>query len=377
MTPSPLSVMFIAGDVSGDIHASPVVRQFLQDYPGAQIWGIGGPRMQEQSFDAIMPFQPFNKMGFVEVLRNLPFFLNARKKLRSEMAKRKPDCLVCVDYPGLNMLMMKDAHKLGIPVIWYIAPMVWAWKQKRAVTLAQYASHIACIFPFEVKYFSAFTSQVSFVGNPLIEAIENDEFTKQEQNGKLHLAIVPGSRWQEVKKTLIPMVQTFQLLKNKFPELQGSISHCADLPLSFYEDVSRNTGLKIVKEPLRALLSRSDLALVTSGTATLEAALLGVPMVSVYKTSWLNYSIFKHVLKIPYISLPNIIAGERVIAECIQNDMTPSVMAKELSDIICNEKKNSFMKSRLGEIKRILGSKKPSTELSLILKNIVSSHSQV
>jgi lipid-A-disaccharide synthase len=369
---SSLSIMFIAGDVSGDFHAASVVKQFSVDFPGAHIWGVGGPAMEAEGFDAVMPFEPFNKMGFVEVFRNITFFLNARKRLRQQMEKQKPDCLVCVDYPGFNMLMMKDAHKLGIPVIWYIAPMVWAWKQNRAEVLAKHCSHIACIFPFEVQYFSSFTSQVSFVGNPLIEAIQKESYSEAQRNDQLHLAIVPGSRWQEVKRALSPMVQTFRLLKERFPAITGSISHCANLPLSFYEDLSRDTGLVIVKEPLRSLLSRSDLALVTSGTATLEAALLGIPQICAYKTSWLNYTIFKNFLKIPYISLPNIIAGEKIIPECIQDEMNPSRMADELTSLIASRETAEKMKSKFGELRATLGSKKPSLELTAILKGILS-----
>jgi lipid-A-disaccharide synthase len=235
--------------------------------------------MQAEGFNAVMPFEPFNKMGFVEVFRNISFFLDARKRLRQQMEKQKPDCLVCVDYPGFNMLMMKDAYKLGIPVVWYIAPMVWAWKQNRAEVLAKHCTHIACIFPFEVQYFSSFTSRVSFVGNPLIEAIQRESRDKVQESNELHLAIVPGSRWQEVKRALPCMIQTFLLLKERFPGIKGSISHCANLPLSFYEDLSKGTDLSIAEESLRTLLSRSDFAVVTSGTATLEAALLGVPQI--------------------------------------------------------------------------------------------------
>ncbi len=371
MSSSP-SVMFIAGDVSGDYHAASVVKQFLLEFPGARAWGVGGPAMQAEGFEAIMPFEPFNKMGFVEVFRNISFFLDARKRLRQQMEKQKPDCLVCVDYPGFNMLMMKDAYKLGIPVVWYIAPMVWAWKQNRAEVLAKHCTHIACIFPFEVQYFSSFTSRVSFVGNPLIEAIQRESRDKVQESNELHLAIVPGSRWQEVKRALPCMIQTFLLLKERFPGIKGSISHCANLPLSFYEDLSKGTDLSIAEESLRTLLSRSDFAVVTSGTATLEAALLGIPQICVYKTSWLNYIIFKNILKIPYISLPNIIAGEKIIPECIQNEMNPFRMADELTALITQKDTVEKMKGNFSKLRDTLGSKKPSLELTAILKGVLA-----
>lgn len=369
---SSLSVMIVAGDISGDIHASSVVKQLFSDFPGSKIWGIGGPAMQKEGFNALMPFEPFNRMGFVEVFKNLPFFLDAKKKLVREMVTRKPNCLICVDYPGFNMPLLKVAYKLGIPVIWYIAPMVWAWKQKRAVTLARYASHIACIFPFEVQYFSPFTSNVSFVGNPLVEAIEkeNGEVLSSEIKAT-NMAIVPGSRWQEVENTLVPMIDSYKELKKSFPQLQGTISHCGRLPIGFYQNAIKDTDLKISDEPLRTILSRSQIALVTSGTATLETALLGVPLVTAYKTSWINYTLFKNFLKIPYISLPNIIAGERIIPECIQYDMTAQKMAEELRRLLSDQSLYSSTKKRLIGLSNLLGSKKPSLQLSSILKSIV------
>lgn len=372
---SSFSVMVIAGDVSGDHHASSFVRQFFKNFPDSQIWGIGGPKMQAEGFRTLMPFEPFNKMGFVEVFKNLHFFLKTKKDLVKKMNSLKPDCLVCVDYPGFNMPMMKAAYKAGIPVVWYIAPMVWAWKQNRAKILGKFTSHIACIFPFETSYFSPYTPNVSFIGNPLVEAINDESLKVSDQSTLSRLAIVPGSRWQEVQNNLTSMVESFKLLKQSFPHLNAVVSYCGNMPISFYEKAIENTGIKIETGPLRDLLSNCDIALVTSGTATLEAALLGVPLVTVYKTSWTNYVIFKRLLKIPYISLPNIIANEKIISECIQNDMNPQKMAEEVSKFLTDRQYYKNVKDKLIALRNLLGSKRPSEQLCSILKKILQTDS--
>ena len=191
------SIMFVAGDPSGDKHASFVVKRLKDEVPESDIWGIGGPGMQSAGLRTLMPFEPFNRMGFIEVALHISFFLHAKKQLINEMKKNRPDCLVCVDYPGFNMQLMKAASEMKIPVVWYIAPMVWAWKAKRAQILAENTAHIACIFPFEVCYFKPFTNNVSFVGNPLVEAMNTEQKYQRKNHRtctKIAIAPVAGIR---------------------------------------------------------------------------------------------------------------------------------------------------------------------------------------
>lgn len=330
--------------------------------------------MQAQGFCSLMPFEPFNRMGFLEVIAHLSFFLNAKKYLIRQMKERRPHCVVCVDYPGLNMPLMKEAHKLGIPVVWYIAPMVWAWKKKRASVLGRYASHIACIFPFEVKHFSPFTNKVSFVGNPLVEAMELERGKKRERDDKrIILAIVPGSRKQEVEKMLPLMVDAYKILKSRYPSLTGKISCCGSVPPYMYDNVIKNTDLELVSGALRDLLRESHLALVTSGTATLETALMGIPLVIGYRTSLVTYSIFKSLVKISYIGLPNIIAGEQIVPECIQGEADCSSMAEKLQDYIENRDIYEKTENRLLALRQLLGSQKPSLAVARIINDVISS----
>ncbi|MDR0331384.1 MAG: lipid-A-disaccharide synthase [Chitinispirillales bacterium] len=330
------SVMFIAGEPSGDAHAAAAIRRIKERDGGVDVWGIGGPKMEAAGFEAVMPFDGFNRMGYVEVLRHLPFFLSAKKKLLGMMsASRRPGVLVCVDYSGFNMPMMKEARKLGIPVVWYIAPMVWAWKRKRAAVLGEQASHIAVIFPFEAQYFSSYSAPVTFVGNPLTESLPpvGAAAKKFPGAGGFRLAIIPGSRPQEIKNMLGAMIDAASMLKTKYPAINVAVSRFGRFGGSLF-GLAAKRGFEVTGEPLPTLLQRSDLALITSGTATLEAALMGVPMVIAYRTSAVSYAVYKQFVTIDRIGLPNIIAGKTIVPECVQADVNPNKLYCEAERLI-------------------------------------------
>jgi lipid-A-disaccharide synthase len=358
--------MFIAGDPSGDIYAAPVIKRLREQDSSIEVWGIGGPFMVKEGFTPLMPFEPFNKMGFKEVISHLGFFLDAKKKLIDQMKKHKPDCLVCIDYPGFNMPMMKAAYKIGIPVVWYIAPMVWAWKKKRAAVLGKCATYIACIFPFEVQYFLPYTDNVGFVGNPSVESME--PVSIKRDTGNLKIAIVPGSRKQEVEKMLPVMLDAFRIIRNEFPSATAIVSHFSLLDESLFEIVKNYEGVTLVKKPLRDILSDSSHAIVTSGTATLETALLGVPMAIIYRTSKMTHFIVKSFLKIKFIGLPNIIAGKEIVPECIQENANPEQIASRIRKFIKNNEYCSETLDELFKLKNDLGVQKPSFEVAEIIR---------
>jgi lipid-A-disaccharide synthase len=365
--------MFVAGDPSGDKHGSWIVKRLKSENPQCDIWGIGGPDMQSAGMRCLLPFQKFNKMGFFDVALHISFFLNAKKYLINEIKRNKPHCIVCIDYPGFNMELMKAVSPLNIPVVWYIAPMVWAWKAKRAQILAEKTAHIACIFPFEVNYFKPLTNNVSFVGNPIVEAMNSDNLpTKKYSSKPTRIALVPGSRRQEIQHLLEPMIGACSILKEKFPNLTVEISKCSYLSDQEFQKYTKGCDSPLFSGPLRELYARSDLAIVTSGTATLEAALMGVPHVIAYKTSPINYRLFKHFLKIPFIGLPNIISQELVVPECIQNEATSISIAEAVSAFLNDNEYYKITASKLLRLKNHLGAFKPSEELVKIIKNAIS-----
>jgi len=363
------SVMFVAGDPSGDVHASAVVKAIKERSPSADIWGVGGPKMQAAGFDSVLPFAEFNRMGYVEVLSHLPFFLSAKNKLLKIMAgARRPDVLVCVDYSGFNMPLMKKARGMGIPVVWYIAPMVWAWKHKRAATLGAYASHIAVIFPFETRYFSPYAAPVTFVGNPLTESLPPIKAKARKFPGTdgFRVAVVPGSRPQEIKNMLDVMIDAACMLKTKFPTIKIAVSRFGGFDDRLFER-AKDAGFEIFGGPLSALLQRSDLALATSGTATLEAALTGVPMVVAYRTSRVSYAVYKKFVTIDSISLPNIIAGKPIVPECVQENANPKKLYCEAERLMSIPQRWEETVENLSALRAALGEKKPSKELADII----------
>jgi lipid-A-disaccharide synthase len=362
--------MFIAGDPSGDRHAAPVISRLKELYPDMQCIGIGGPAMQKNGFQSLLPFEQFNRMGFTEVLMHLPFFLKAKSIIISYLRTNKPDCLVCVDYSGFNIPVMKAASQRGIPVIWYIAPMVWAWNKKRAEVLAKYASHICCIFPFEVPYFTPFTNHVSFVGNPTVEELTEKKLPLQQQKTfpiNPRLALIPGSRPQEILRVIPAMIGAYKLLKKDFPALSGTISRYTTLDEQIFIDAVSGTDCTIFNGPLIELLTNTDIAIVTSGTATLETALLGVPHIIIYKTSPVTYLLAKHFIVVCHIGLPNIIAQETVAPELIQQYVTEKDIFKAVGDFLSDPEYYRTTANKLFNLRKMLGSKMPSVSVSDII----------
>ncbi|MBN2035575.1 MAG: lipid-A-disaccharide synthase [Chitinispirillaceae bacterium] len=370
------SLMFIAGDPSGDQHTAAVVERVRQSHPDAECWGIGGPAMQRAGFLPVMPFEQFNRMGFLEVIGHLPFFFAAKKTLVRLLAKRKPQALVCVDYSGFNIPMMKAAARRGVPVVWYIAPMVWAWNRKRAAVLCRHAAHIAVIFPFETACFSSRQTSVTFVGNPTVEAMERHGLFSRlprtpSPGSSLHLVIVPGSRRQEIEHMLPRMIGAAAILQERFGPFRVTVSQYGTLPTQIYKNHIGARPIALHSGPLRDLLVQADLALVTSGTATLETALIGIPFIIAYHTSVITYTIARRLVRIPHVGLPNIIAGEIIVPECIQEQADPQNLALTLGRFIESPRLYENTVKRLTALRHELGRKRPSEEVSRIIMKTI------
>lgn len=371
--------MFIVGDPSGDHNTAAIIRSLRTESPGARCYGIGGPKMEAEGFEPLLPFEGFNRMGYWEVLKNLSFFHRAKKLLVRRIRDDRPSILVCVDFSGFNTHIMKAAHGMNIPVLWYIAPKIWIWKKKKHTTnLARYAAHVALIFPFERDLFLPYMKEVSFVGNPLVEyndargyAVSESKAADLSKKEVIRLAIVPGSRPQEIENMLPVMLAAFHLLKQRYPSIRATVSRCGYIRDEDYRRFVNDPDVACFGGPLEELFLSSDLALVTSGTATLQTALMGVPMVIAYKTSPLSYYIYKTCIRgIRHIGLPNIIARDDVVPECIQTDMTPQRLAGFLEQYITSAEKYAGTVKKLISLKQELGSRRPSIEVAHLIKRI-------
>ena len=363
-------ILISAGEASGDIHAAAVTAALKQIDSSVEVFGMGGDALRAAGGEVLFDIKDHGVMGFVEVIKKLPDLFKLRSDFARVMDERQPDCLVVVDYPGFNMKLAKVAHDKGIPVVSYIAPSAWAWNKGRAKNVAKIVDKVACIFPFEYDVYKEAGAPVEFVGHPLLDIVKPAwERTEAEawvgkQPGHPLVLLMPGSRLMEIEKMLPNLLAGAKLLKKQLPEVQFAMPRAGTIPLELLQSKIKASGLdiKITEGHNYDLFSVADLALATSGTVTLEAALCGLPSVIVYRTSALNAFIARRVINIPNIGLPNIVAGRQILPELLQEEFTPANVAKTAVELLAPERRPqleadlAFMKARLGEpgaVKRV------------------------
>ena len=363
-------ILISAGEASGDIHAAAVTAALKKIDSSVEVFGMGGDALRAAGGEVLFDIKDHGVMGFVEVIKKLPDLFKLRSDFARVMDERKPDCLVVVDYPGFNMKLAKVAHDKGIPVVSYIAPSAWAWNKGRAKNVAKIVDKVACIFPFEYDVYKEAGAPVEFVGHPLLDIVKPAwERTEAEawvgkQPGHPLVLLMPGSRLMEIEKMLPNLLAGAKLLKKQLPEVQFAMPRAGTIPLELLQSKIKASGLdiKITEGHNYDLFSVADLALATSGTVTLEAALCGLPSIIVYRTSALNAFIARRVINIPNIGLPNIVAGRQILPELLQEEFTPANVAKTAVELLAPERRPqleadlAFMKARLGEpgaVKRV------------------------
>ena len=356
-------ILISAGEASGDIHAAAITAAIKRIDSHTEVFGMGGDALRNAGGEVLWDIKDHGVMGFVEVIKKLPDLFRLRSDFARIMDERKPDCLVVVDYPGFNMKLAKLAHDKGIPVVSYIAPSAWAWNKGRAKKVAKIVDKVACIFPFEYDVYKEAGAPVEFVGHPLLDIVhpsmersEAEKWAGKEQGKKLVL-LMPGSRLMEIEKMLPTLLAGAKLLQQQMPEVQFAMPRAGTIPLSMLQEKIAASGLKvkITEGHNYDLFSVADLALATSGTVTLEAALCGLPSVIVYRTSAVNAFIARLVINIPNIGLPNIVAGKTILPELLQEDFTPEKLAETAALLLRPAKQEelhkdlAYMKQRLGE----------------------------
>ncbi len=357
-------ILISAGEASGDVHAAAVTKELRRLDPKGEVFGMGGDALRSAGGEVLFDIKEHGVMGFTEVIAKLPALFKLRSAFAEVMDERKPDVLVIVDYPGFNMKLAALAKKKGIPVVNYIAPSAWAWRKGRAKTVARLVDKVACIFPFEYDVYKEAGAPAVFVGHPLLDIVK-PELSREEALAYFHkqqdrklLVLLPGSRLMEIEKMLPTLLAAAKLIKE---ELQGAadllLPRAATIPKELLERhiAAAGVDVKIVEDHSYDLFSVADLALATSGTVTLEAALCGLGSVIVYKASPFSAFIAKLVLNIPHIGLPNIVAGRQVLPELLQDDFTPAKVAQAALDLLTEKgqarlrEDMAFVRQRLGE----------------------------
>jgi len=362
-------VYIISGERSGDLHASNLVRS-LRELDSSLIFrGMGGSFSSQAGIDLAVDYADVALMGFVEVVLGFRKVLKYLKLIKKDIDSFRPDAIILVDYGGFNMKIAAFAKTLGIPVHYYIPPKVWAWNQKRALKLKVITDHIYSILPFEPAFFQRFEMEVSYVGNPLRDELKKfspHEFfiQKNELNYQPIIALLPGSRKQELEAMLEPMIELVQ----EFSQFQFVIAGVENLDSRLYAS-ARNAGIKVIFNQTYDLLSHAIAAVVTSGTATLETALFRVPQVVVYRTSPISYAIGKKLIRVPFISLVNLIAEKEVVKELIQNEFSMKNLRIELTRILSNQLVKGEIFQGYDLIEEKLGNQSASENTAALILN--------
>lgn len=358
---NPKKVFIISGEASGDLHAANLVKELTKLNSNVEFVGWGGDRMIKEGVQVKKHISHLAFMGFLEVIRNLRTILNNFKICKEQIKEFKPDFLILIDYPGFNLRIAKWAKKEGIKVVYYISPQIWAWKQSRVFEIKKNVTKMFCILPFEKDFYKRFDVEVEYLGHPLLDEINafNEGVENKIVSSKPILAILPGSRKQEIERKLPIMLEA----ANKFQNYEVYVACAPNLDLSFYEQYKMN-NVQFVKNQTYKLLNSASIAIVTSGTATLETGLFRVPQVVCYKSSNFSYWIARMLVKIKYISLVNLILNKEAIKELIQFDCTAVKISEEINLIDENETHRNNILNSYDELICLLGERGASLRVA-------------
>lgn len=348
----------IAGEASGDVHAANLIRSIKQKDAKAVFRAWGGDKMEEQGAEIVKHYRDLAFMGFVEVLMNIRTITKNISFCKKDILSFNPDLLILVDYPGFNLRIAEFAHDQGFKIAYYISPQVWAWKKSRVHKIKKLVDKMLVILPFEKAFYEKYGVDVEFVGHPLLDEINSQQkvdkvtFVKKNKlEDKQIIALLPGSRKQEISS----MLKTMLSVVDSFPDHQFVVAGLSSIPKAFYQKIIDDSKAKLVVDQTSSLLQNAQAALVTSGTATLETALMEVPEVVCYSANFISVEIAKRIIDVKYISLANLIMDREIVKELIQNKLNEKNLALELDLILNNPKKLQQLQADYKELKEKLG----------------------
>jgi len=353
-------VMIIAGEASGDLHGSGVVRELKRRQPAVETFGVGGDRMKAEGMDLVYHIRELGFMGFVEVVKHLPFLRVMERTLEQIVRFKKPDVLLLIDYPGFNLRFARIAKRYGARIVYYISPQVWAWHPSRVRKMRGVVDKMLVIFPFEVDFYRAEGVHAEFVGHPLLEVLGTtaDRTTFCGRLGidpsRMVLALLPGSRKQELDAILPEMIAAARTIaRERNAEICLGIAPTLDE--QYIRTLFRVDGIHLLAGATYELMANADFAFVASGTATLETACFGTPMIVVYKTSWPTYLIGRALVRVRNIGLVNIVAGRQIVPELIQHRANARGLARTALGILRDPQILAQMKADLSALRGQLG----------------------
>lgn len=371
-------ILIAAGEASGDLHASCLVKAMLELEPNLHFYGMGGEKLREAGGRIIFDISKLSVMGITEVIRHLGHIYHVFKWFKKSLKNDRPDLIILIDYPEFNLRLAKAAKGYNIPVLYYISPQIWAWRTKRIKKIGKLVDKMIVVFPFELSLYEREGVDVSFVGHPLLDIVKVKK--SEEENVKRFgldeqkktIGLLPGSRLSEVKRILPPMIGAAQQLSKRFEHLQFILPIAPGLKK---EEVVKQTenptvAITVVDNSIYEVIDISYLVVVASGTATLETSLLSTPMVIIYKMSPLSYLIGRSLVKVPYIGMANIIAGKKVVPELIQGEATAERITDEVTRLLEDNFYHQGICEELTSIKKKLGEPGASKRAAKIALNM-------
>jgi lipid-A-disaccharide synthase len=371
-------ITLIAGEASGDLHGAHLVKSIQMQLPEAKFYGIGGVRMQEAGVDLFHDISQLGVTGAWEVLAKIHTIRKVFFQVIQALKTNRPDLLILIDYPDFNLRLARVARKLQIPIVYYISPQVWAWRRKRIYLIARLVSKMIVIFPFERELYEKAGVDVTWVGHPLVDHVKPG-LTKTEFCNLYGLdlsapivGLLPGSRENEINRLYPVMRQATDLIAKENPQVQFILPLAPTVDERLLSRFDGQTPIKIIKNRGYEAMNASDLLIVASGTVTVEAALLKVPMIITYKVSPLTYAIGKRLIRVPYIGMVNLVAEKQIAPELIQENATPERIAEEAIQLLNNPAKRASIREELSKVREKLGEPGASHRAARVVIEVMS-----
>jgi lipid-A-disaccharide synthase len=356
-----MRLLLSCGEPSGDLYAGELVRELRLRQPDLEVFGLGGDRMASQGAELLAHVRDLAVVGLLEVVAHLRSLRRVFDRVLSEVELRRPDVAVLVDYPDFNLRLARQLRQRGVPVVYYVSPQVWAWRRGRLDSIRKTVDHMLVIFPFEEALYREADVPVTFVGHPLVDLVRAPANTAAflESLGldpkRPVVALLPGSRPKEIGHNLPPVLGAVERLAAQRPDLQFPLALAPALDPVAVANAVGSLPVRVVANQTQGVLASCTVAVVASGTATVEAALLGAPMVVVYRLAPLTYLLGRRLVKVPHFAMANLIAGERVVPEVIQRELTPERVAAEVRALLDDPGRRQRMREGLAEVRRRLG----------------------
>ncbi len=373
-------IMIIAGEASGDARAAGLVRAVKRQRPDIRFFGIGGDQLRAEGVDTLVDSRVMAVVGLFEVLAHFRTIYGALQLMRRKLREQRPDLLILVDYPDFNLRLAKTAKELGIKVLYYISPQIWAWRQERVHRIRELVDHMAVVFPFEEPFYRSADVPVTFVGHPLVEEVgssfDRDGACREFglDPARKVLGLFPGSRRSELKNLLPVLLDATAQLHAEHPDLQFILPRASTLSEADLAPYFTGRDLPITIVPGRAydVMAACDAIVSAAGTATLEIALMRTPLAVIYKIAPLSYRIMSRMIKVDHIALCNIVAGERIAPELMQHDATAANIAAEAESLVFDETRNAQMRERLKLVREKLGAAGGSDNVARVVLDVLN-----